>query len=193
MNIHRLLPFALLATAAAAQAVAIFPDEYIAVTEGPNNSPNLPLAGGTSRVQVLYEAIDIAIPSGHQITKLGFREDDTITTMDTGRTINVEIRMGYSTFTAANVTTTFDNNYAGPPVTVLTQQNVVLPNLRDIGAPLPNGQFFITLGTPFTYAPAAGQNLLVEYRIFGNSGGGTQWNYRLDRADYYSIVTNGPA
>ncbi|HEX5051106.1 MAG TPA: hypothetical protein VFZ65_04995 [Planctomycetota bacterium] len=192
-TLKALLPLPLLCAAAIGQSIAVFPDEYAAVPEGPFNSPNLPLAGGTSRVQCLYEAIDLAIPSGHQITKLGFRQDGTLTTTDLGRTINVEIRMGYSTFTAANVASNFDNNYAAPPVTVYPQQNYTLPPLHDVAVPLPNGQFFITLTTPFTYAPAAGQNLIVEYRIFGNSGGGTQWNYRLDRADYYSVVTNGPA
>jgi hypothetical protein len=69
---------------------------------------------------------------------------------------------------------------------------LVLPNLHDIANPLPNGQFFITLTTPFSYVPA-GRNLVVEYRVFGNSGGGTVWNYRLDRAEYYSPVVNGAA
>ena len=70
--------------------------------------------------------------------------------------------------------------------------NFVLPNLRDASAPLPNGHVWIPLTTPFTYNPAPGQNLVVEYQIFGNSGGGTTWNYRLDRADYYSPTMLGP-
>jgi hypothetical protein len=191
MNTVRLLFPLALATAAAAQSVAIFPDEYVAVPEGPLNSPNLPLARGTSRVQVLYDAVDLAIPSGHVITKLGFREDDTITTMDAGRTLQLEIRMGWSTNSPAQMSTTFDNNYVGSPVTVFGPASFVLPNLRDTGAPLANGQFFVQLATPFAYVPA-GQNLVVEYRVFGTSGGGAQFNYRLDRADYHSPRTYGP-
>lgn len=180
-------------SAARAQTVAIFPDEYAAVADGPYDAANLPLANGTSRVQILYNAIDLAIPSGRQITKLGFREDPSGFGMDTGRIINVEIRMGWSTYTHTTLTSNYANNYTSPPVTVFGPANFTLPNLRDTTAPLTNGRFFIPLTTPFTYAPAAGQNLLVEYRVNGNSGGGTTFTYRLDRADYYSPVTYGPA
>lgn len=191
-HLRTLLPFALCTAATLAQNVAIFPDEYVAVPEGPLNSPNLPLARGTSRVQVLYDRTDLQIPSGHVITKLGFREDGTLTTLDSGRTLQLEIRMGWSANSPAQMSTTFDNNYAAPPVTVFGPTTFQLPNLRDTAAPLANGQFFVTLATPFAYVPA-GQNLVVEYRVFGTSGGGAQFNYRLDRADYYSPVTYGPA
>lgn len=177
---------------AVAQTVATFPDEYVAVPEGPLNSPNLPLANGTCRVLCLYEAIDIAIPSGRSITRLGFRQDATLTALDLGRTINLEIRMGYTTQTSGNMLTNFDNNYAAPAVIVLPTTNIALPSLRDASNPLPNGQLFINLATPFPYVPA-GRNLLVEYRLFGNSGGGGPFNYRLDRADFYSPATYGPA
>lgn len=184
--------FSLLAAASAsAQSLAIFPDEYVAVPEGPLNSPNLPLANGTSRVLILYDAVDLQIPAGNQITKLGFRQDASTAAMDTGRTINLEIRMGWSTLTPTTLTTTFDNNYESPPVTVFGPANLVLPNLRDPANPLVDGRFFVTLSTPFPYTPA-GRNLVVEYRCFGNSGGGGPWTYRLDRADYYSPVTYGP-
>jgi hypothetical protein len=88
--------------------------------------------------------------------------------------------------------TNFDNNYDAPPVTVFGPALFVLPTLRDPMNPLPNGQFFITLATPFQYVPN-GRNLVVEYRVFGTSGGGSQFNYRLDRADYYSPTSYGPA
>lgn len=192
-TLRSILPFALLSTLAIAQTVAIFPDEYVAVPEGPLNSANLPLALGTSRVQVLYDAVDLAIPSGHSITRLGFRQDATLTTLDTGRTLQLEVRMGFSNNTVAGMVTTFDNNYAAPPVTVFGPASFVLPNLRDAANPLPNGQLFLDLTTPFVYAPAPGQNLVVEYRVFGTSGGGSSFNYRLDRADYYSPRTYGPA
>jgi hypothetical protein len=185
-----MLTCGLLAASLTAQTVTIFPDEYAAVPEGPFNSPNLPLARGTSRVQVLYEAIDLAIPSGHQITKIGYRQDGTLTTLDTGQTLQLEIRMGYSTTTAATMGTTFATNYVAAPVTVFGPAAFTLPNLHDTANPLPNGRFFINLTTPFTYTPATG-NLVVEYLVYGTSGGGTTFNYRLDRGDFYSPVTYG--
>jgi hypothetical protein len=192
MRTHAFLFAAALPMPAFAQAVAIFPDEYAAVSEGPFNSPNLPLANGTSRVLCLYEAVDLAIPSGHSITKVGFRQDATLTQLDPGRTVNLEIRMGWSTLTHTTMSTTFDTNYATGPVTVFGPANVVLPNLRDAASPLVDGKFLLTLAAPFVYAPA-GRNLIVEYRCFGNSGGGSPWNYRIDRADYHSPITYGPA
>lgn len=192
MKTISLLALALLPAALSAQTTTVFPDEYATVTEGPLNSPNYPLAFGTSRVQIVYEAVDMAIPSGHQITSIGYRQDRTLTTMDTGRTLQLEIRMGYTSFTAATFTTNFANNYTVAPVTVFGPAAFALPNLRDTAAPLTNDRFFIPLTTPFTYNPANG-NLVVEYLVYGNSGGGTSWNYRLDRSDYVSTVTLGAA
>jgi hypothetical protein len=36
-----------------------------------------------------------------------------------------------------------------------------------------------------------GKNLIVEYRVFGTAAGGGSFNYRLDRADFYSPRTYG--
>jgi hypothetical protein len=185
-----LLPF-LLAVSAVAQT-AIFPPDYGTIPDGPFNSPNLPLANGTSRVQFVYDTESMTVPVGHQITAIGFRQDGAFTTLTNGRSLQLEVRMGWSTFRAATLTSTFDNNFAATPVTVFGPALFVLPNLHDNGAPLPNGRFQVSI-TPFTFSPPPGQNLLVEYRIFGTSGGGAPFNYFLDRADYVSPVVNGPA
>ncbi|MCK5941797.1 MAG: hypothetical protein KAI24_07510 [Planctomycetes bacterium] len=177
---------------ARAQNVAIFPDEYAAVPEGPLNSPNIPLAGGTSRVQCLYDLVDLAIPIGDQITKVGFRQDGATGTPDAGVAMQLEIRMGWSTADHQSMGNNFDNNYDGAPVTVFGPALYTPPTLRDPANPLPNGQFFIDLTTPFAFQPN-GRNLLVEYRIYGTANGGAQFVYRLDRADFYSPVTYGPA
>jgi hypothetical protein len=187
-----LLAFALLAAGLSAQTLSIYPNEYSAVAEGPFNSPNQPLAAGTGRSQFVYEVGDLAIPSGHTITRLGYRQDGTLTTQDTGRTLQLEVRIGYTSLTAATLGTNFANNYVAPPVTVFGPAAFTLPNLREVANPLPNGRFFLPLTTPFVYTPANG-NLIVEYLVYGNSGGGTSFNYRLDRSDFYSPVTYGPA
>lgn len=188
------LPFAavLLALALPAQSVAIFPGDYTQVPEGPFNSPNRPLSGGTSRTQCLYESADLAIPAGRQIARLGFRQDATLTTMDAGRALQLEIRMGWSDKTAANMVGTFADNYVSTPVTVFGPALFTLPNLRDPANPLPNGEVWIPLTTPFAYNPG-GNNLVVEYLVYGTSGGGSAFNYRLDRADYFSPTAQGPA
>ncbi|MFK7741405.1 MAG: hypothetical protein AB8H80_13900 [Planctomycetota bacterium] len=179
------------ARTSSAQNIAIFPDEYAAVPEGPSNSNNLPLALGTSRVMCLYEAVDLAIPSGDQITKLGFRQDGANTQLINGVALQLEVRMGFSNEDSQSMSTTFDNNYDGASTTVFGPALYTPPNLHDPGNPLPNGQLFINLTTPFAYVPN-GRNLVVEYRIFGTANGGQSFNYRLDRADFYSPRTSGP-
>jgi hypothetical protein len=180
------------ATALSAQTTVVFPADYAGVAEGPLNSPNLPFANGTSRVQLVYDRLDLAVPAGAAITHLGFRQDSTLTTLDQGRTLQLEVRMGMSTQPSGAPSSTFDANFAAPPTTVFGPALFPLPNLRDAANPLPNGQFFVPLTTPFVL-PAGEQNLVVEYRISGNSGGGTSFNYRLDRADFHSPVQLGVA
>lgn len=187
-----LLPLGLLGAAIPAQAVAVFPGNYATVAEGPLNSPNVPLANGTSRTQIVYEAVDLPIPSGHVITQLGFRQDASVTTLNPGRSLQLEVRMGWTTSNAATLGYTFDTNYVATPTTVFGPALYVLPNLRDPANPLPNGQFFITLTSPFSYVPN-GRNLVVEYRVLGTNQGGAPFTYYLDRADYVSPVTYGPA
>lgn len=180
------------ATALTAQTTVVFPADYAQVAEGPLNSPNLPFANGTSRVLLIYDRLDLAVPPGATITHLGFRQDQTLTTLDQGRALQLEVRMGMSNQPAEAPSTTFEANYATPPTTVFGPALFSLPNLRDPANPLPNGQFFVPLSTPFVL-PAGAQNLVVEYRIAGNSGGGTSFNYRLDRADFHSPVRLGVA
>lgn len=181
----------LLAAGLAAQGTAVYPADYQNVAEGPFNSPNLPLANGTGRALCVYEQWDLPLQPGATITRLSFRQDATLTAMDTGRSLQLEVRMGYTQNTHATLSTNFDANYAAAPVTVFGPALLALPNLRDANNPLADGKVHIDLTTPFVYQPGAGDNLVVEYRIFGNSGGGTAWNYRLDRADYYSPLATG--
>lgn len=181
-----------LGAALSAQTIVPFPSEYTAVPEGPYNSYNLPLAYGTSRVMCIYDRVDVAVPVGTSIRRLGFRQDGDITTQHNGRGLQLEVRMGYTQNGYANADSTFDSNYAGSPVTVFGPALFTLPNLRDPASPLTDGRFFITLTTPFPYNPGT-NNLVVEYRVLGTSGGGSSFNYALDRADFFAPVVNGPA
>lgn len=191
-TIHTLPSLLFLCAALSAQTVATFPNEYAVVPEGPLNSPNLPLALGTSRVMCVYNQLDLSIPSGSSIRKLGFREDHDITTMNAGRGLQLEVRMGYTANSHSTLNASFDANYIGAPTTVFGPALFTLPNLRDPQNPLTNGRFFVNLTTPFTYNPGA-NNLVVEFRIYGTSGGGNSFTYYLDRADFHSPVVNGPA
>ncbi|MFO1078993.1 MAG: hypothetical protein U1E73_14830 [Planctomycetota bacterium] len=170
----------------------MFPPNYVSVAEGPSFSANLPFSSGTSRVLMVYDQWDMQVPVGATITRIAFRQDAATTAMDAGRMLQLEIRMGYTTRSSANLDYNFAANISSPLVTVFGPALLQLPNLRDPAAPLPNGLVPINLTTPFHYQPGA-DNLLVEFRISGNSAGGAAFNYRLDRAEYYSPVVNGQA
>src|SRR5262245_52505183 len=114
----RFLPLFVVAAGLTAQSTSIFPSEYSAVAEGPNSSANLPLANGTSRTLIVYDKDDVGVPSGRSITQLGFREDAGTSAMDTGRALQLEIRMGYTTQSPNSLSTTFDTIYEGAPTTV---------------------------------------------------------------------------
>src|SRR5262245_53545476 len=111
MTIHRISVLFFLASLVAAQNVAVFPADYVNVPDGPTYSPNLPLANGTGRGQIVYEQWDLPVPIGASITRLGFRQDAGTTAMDTGRALQLEVRLGYTTATSANLSTTMDNNF----------------------------------------------------------------------------------
>lgn len=53
MSLLRITSLLLVASGLAAQSTTVFPAEYAAVAEGPFNSPNLPVANGTSRVMAV--------------------------------------------------------------------------------------------------------------------------------------------
>lgn len=186
-----LFPFLFAAATLVAQSTTTFPADYRDVAEGPLNAPNLPLANGAGRTMIFYDRRDLEVPNGATITRLGFRQDATLTALDQGRSLQLEVRMGYTTAEPTSPNTTFDANWNAPPVTVFGPALFTLPNLRDPNAPLPEGRFFLQLTTPFVYQPN-GRHLVVEYRVLGNSAGGASFNYRLDRADFYSPVATGP-
>lgn len=178
------------ATGLAAQNVVTFPADYANVPEGPYWSESLPFAYGTSRVMTIYDAWDITVPSGARILRIGFRQDGQVTQMDVGRSLQLEVRMGYAGSPASLANSVFDQNYAGQSTGVFGPAVFTLPNLRDPASPLPGNVFWLTLTTPFTYTPANG-NLIVEYRVFGNSAGGASFPYYLDRAWVHSPHTVG--
>lgn len=189
---NRFLLSALFATTSLlAQSAAVFPADYRDVAEGPLNSPNLPFANGAGRTMLFYDHRDLTVPVGATITQLAFRQDASLTVMDQGRSLQLEVRMGYTNAAPTNPNTTLDANWSAPPQTVFGPTLFALPNLRDANAPLPDGRVSLPLTTPFVYQPN-GRHLVVEYRVLGNSAGGASFNYRLDRADFYSPVVSGP-
>lgn len=167
-----------------AQTTTYLPSDH-ATVEGSTFERRLPFSNGpTMRTQLIYEGIDLAIPSSSQITHLGFRQDANVPSL--GTTLDLQIFMGTTTMTAATATSNFANNYAATPTEVFIRKIYTMPDLGNPLNPNPNGNLMlIPLDVPFPYT--AGQNIAVEYRVYSNGLGGV-FNYQIDKGTY--LATN---
>jgi hypothetical protein len=188
---NHLAPVSVLAfaLAASAQSPATFPSDHATIPNGSSGLNWFPYSYGVSRMMAVYESWDIQVPSGHQITRIGFRADGTIQAL--GKSLQLQVRMGQTDRTAATLQSTFDNNWFGTPTTVFGPALFTLPDLNNPASPNPDGPLvWLTLTTPFTYDPS--RNLLIEWRILANSNGGAAFSYQLDRATFESPIVTGP-
>lgn len=172
----------LLPATALAQNVATFPSDHATIANGSTSVTWFPYSDGVSRIMALYEAWDLDVPAGHQITQIGFRLDGTATAL--GKQLQLEVRMGQTDRLATTMLSNFDNNYLGTPQTVFGPALFAMPNLTPA-----NPIIWLPLTTPYTFDPS--HNLLVEWRITANSVGGQSFSYPLDRATFDSPVVTG--
>ena len=176
---------AIVATAAIlpAQTVAWYPSDHNPVTtpNGAFSTTLFPYSYGVSRMMGVYDRWDLQVAPGQAITRIGFRCEGT--TQSTGRSLQLEVRMGSTLNTAANCVANFDANYTAPPVTVFGPALFVMPDMNNLLNPNPDGNM-IWLGLTTPFVPDPNQNLVVEWRVSANSGGSTQFSYALDRADF---------
>lgn len=173
------------AASLAAQLTVTFPSDHANVA-GAFATQNYPYSNGVSRIMLLYEAWDVGVAPGASIGRIGVRQDGVQTAP--GRSLQLEVRMGYTARTSANMLTNYDQNYAGPAQSVFGPALFALPAF--VSTP-PGGQIvWLDLTTPFVWQPSNG-NLLIEWRVSANSTGGAAFNYPLDRADFLSPVTSG--
>lgn len=184
------LLFPVLAVLSPAQGIATFPSDHAPLANGQGWDGQFPYSFGVSRIIVLYETWDLAVPGGHQITRIGFRSEPGM--LSYGRSLFLEVRMGRTTRDTADlITSSFDANYLGPPTTVFGPAMFTLPDLNNVLNPNPSGQYvWLDLTTPYTFD--ANVNLLVEWRVAANSNGGASFTYALDGAAFVSPITSGP-
>lgn len=188
MNAIRFLSSVVVGSALCAQIVT-FPSDHAAIADGQYGQTSFPYSYGVSRIMAVYESWDLGIPNGAQITRIAVRADGQ--TLSYGEGLNLEVRIGPTEKTAADLLPQYDQNWFSPPQTVFGPGLFQLPDLNNPLNPNPDGGLvWLTLATPHTYD--ASKNLLVEWRVLANSNGGASWNYRLDRAGYVSPVTAGP-
>jgi hypothetical protein len=190
MSPSQVLSTLALAASLSAQIVATFPSDHATVANGQGGQTWFPYSYGVSRMMAVYESWDLNIPAGRQITRIGFRADGT--TLSYGKSLQLEVRMGQTERTAADMVNTFDTNYfLGQSTTVFGPALYTLPDLNNVLNPNPDGGLvWLTLTTPYTFNP--NRNLAVEWRVYANSNGGASFSYYLDSADFISPITTGP-
>jgi hypothetical protein len=167
-----------------AQGTATFPSDHASIANGASSTTWFPYAYGISRIQAVYEAWDLTVPAGHAITRIGFRQEGS--TASTGHQLQLQVLMGPTDKTAADITTTYASNYFAPPTSVFGPALFTLPSLTSSTT---GNIVWLQLTTPFT--PPAGHNLLVEFVVIANNNAGAQFTYYLDAANFVSVVTSG--
>lgn len=182
-TVLRLSSACLLASAALVGQSVVFPSTMTNVTNGNSYISWFPFSDGISRLQVVYDDWDLGLQPNTPITRIGFRQDSTQTSVS--RLVQLEVRMGTTTSTSSTIGTTFDSNFAGTPTTVFPLGIFTLPALS---SSTPNSIVWVNLTTPYTYP---GGNLLVEFRVYGNNNGNQSFYYPLDSTGYVSTVTAG--
>jgi hypothetical protein len=181
--VTHLVPVLLLAPSAIAQTTTIFPSDF-ASREGDSYQPYGPLSSGIARTQTVYDRRDLPIAAGRRITHVGFRQDSN--TASTGKSIQLAIYMGGTTFDATTMTGTFDNNYNGTARTLVFGPAVVaLPNFT---AQTTQQTFDLQLTAPYTVR--ANENLVVEFVVTANNNANQSFAWYIDEGSFYSATTS---
>ncbi len=124
-----------------------------------NNANFYPLGRGNMRYQQVFLSSELL---NAKMTGVSFRQDDR-TSGRNGRSISLEILMGYTTKTPSTLTTSFAGNYAGSPALVF-RGTVKLPNLTGTNQDPRKFAVNIKFQRPFLYAQTRSRNLLVEFK-----------------------------
>jgi hypothetical protein len=77
----------------AAQTSVVFPTTHATIPNGSSYVGWVPFSNGISRVQLVYEDWDLAMPHNTPITRIGFRQDD-IGGPAPQQLLQMEVRMG---------------------------------------------------------------------------------------------------
>lgn len=162
-----------------AQTRIVFPRDHKTV-EGYSYDARNHFSAGVSRIQLLYEQDGLQLPQGAKITQFGFRQDGARAL--SGKSIQVEVRMGASSKTVETMGTTFARNYTGSPVTVIGKKILNLPTFgAPAGKPAPNW-VMVKLDRPYDHD--ASKNLIVDILVHANNNASKGFDYPLDYARY---------
>ncbi|MFQ5504613.1 MAG: hypothetical protein ACE5F1_07445 [Planctomycetota bacterium] len=146
-----------------------------------NSNNNIPFSWTPTRYQQVF--LGSELPATHIIQTVALRQDDRFAAFS-GAIIDVEIKIGYTTFTQNTVTSSFAGNFnSGTPARVLARRCILVPNMPPTRPTNPALFFFrICLDRPFPWVRQTGRNLLIEVVVWGNSRGNAIYTFPLDAA-----------
>lgn len=172
-----------LSAALMAQNSVIFPSDHTNIANGESSINWFPFSHAAPfRAQIVYEDWDLGIAPGTPITRIGFRQDGTVTSAS--HEVMLEVSMGVSNGTSETLCSSFASNFAGPPTVVRPQSLFVVPALTGT-------EPIAWIDLPAPHYVYQGGDLLVEFCVASNDNGNAAWDYRLDMANYVSTVTAG--
>ncbi|MEZ5965469.1 MAG: hypothetical protein R3F56_16670 [Planctomycetota bacterium] len=150
----------------------------------------IPFGWSSNKYQQVFLGSELPSPRTLAALALRFTNQPGITPTFV---VDMEISVGYSTRWQGTLDTTFANNWdVAPPVNVLPRSQVTLPDVQQATSPTDFG-VLIPWNNTFAWAPAAGQNLMVEITVYGNSVGGGVYGYPLDNVSGCYSVWGTPA
>lgn len=146
-----------------------------------NANNNIPFSWRPTRYQQVF--LGSELPRVRLIRGLGLRQDNGFRGYR-GREIDLEIKIGYTTFDHQTVTNTFASNFnATPaPITVFPRAKFKLPDMPGTLPTDPNVFFIqIPFSRTFTWV-GTNRNLLIEVVVYGNNNGNNLFTFPLDAA-----------
>jgi hypothetical protein len=138
----------------------------------------IPFASTPIQYQQVFDGTDIGSP--FLAIGLSLRQDEAYAG-HRGQTVDLEIALGHTTYSAATLTSTFASHFTAGRTTRQPRRQVALP---DMSPTRPTDPRVVIVDLPFTrvFPISPGQNLLIEVINRGNGNGNFGFPFPLDAA-----------
>jgi hypothetical protein len=154
-----------------------------------NSNNNIPFSWTPCSYQQIFDGSELpATP--YPVVGLGLRQDDQFNSY-LGYTIDMEMKLGYSTLTPATLTSTFASNFnTTPPTVVIARKVVAQPQMPPTNPTDPTVFFHqIKFDAPWIWTQVSGRNIVIEVRNHANGNNNAIFTYPLDAGSGTGITT----
>jgi hypothetical protein len=145
-----------------------------------NSNNNIPFSWTPCSYQQVFLGSELPA-TAYPILGLGLRQDDQFNSWK-GYSIDMEMKLGVTTYNVGTLTNTFSSNYnVTPPTVVISRKVVVQPDMPTTNPTDPTVFFHqIRFDRPHVWTPSPTNNLLIEVRNHGNGSNNAIFTYPLD-------------